>query len=163
MRIENYQNQLEQELIELIARFRVVLGKLKGIERIIDLKKAKEELDYYQRKKYPIFIAISDDEKVIGFNVCRIDGGVVWDEASYVNPEERRKGIGSLLFEKAEALARKYGNETVYNWVHPNNDASILMLKKRGYDVLNLIEIRRKLSDEKLTTSIKVGNHDFKY
>ncbi len=45
----------------------------------------------------------------------------------------------------------------------PNNDASILMLKKRGYDVLNLIEIRRKLSDEKLTTSIKVGNHDFKY
>ena len=49
--------------------------------------------------KYPIFIAISDNEKVIGFNVCRIDGGVVWDEASYVNPEERRKGIGSLFFE----------------------------------------------------------------
>jgi ribosomal protein S18 acetylase RimI-like enzyme len=163
MRIENYQNQWEQELINLIARFRVDLGKLKGVERIIDLKKAKEELDYYQRKNYPIYIVISDNEKVIGFNVCRIDDGIVWDEASYVIPEERRKRIGSLLCEKAEDLAKKFGNDTVYNWVHPNNDASILMLKKRGYDVLNLIEIRKKLPDEKLTASIKVGNHEFKY
>ncbi len=163
MRIENYQNQFEKELIELIAHYRVVLGKLKGIEGTIDLKNAKGELDYYKRKNYPIFVAIGDNGRVIGFVVCRVDDEVVWDEASYIIPEERRKGIGSLLFEKAEALAKKFGNDTVYNWVHPNNDASILMLKKRGYDVLNLIEIRRKLPDEKLTTTIKVGNHEFKY
>ncbi|KKM61266.1 hypothetical protein LCGC14_1533440 [marine sediment metagenome] len=37
------------------------------------------------------------------------------------------------------------------------------MLKKRGYDVLNLIGIRKKFPDEELTTSIKVGKHKFKY
>ena len=163
MRIENYKNQFKKELINLIAHFRVDLGKLKGVDREIDLENAKEELDYYQNKNFPIFLAFADNGKLAGFTVCRINDGVVWDEASYVVPEERRKGIGSMLCEKTEKLAKEHGNDTVYNWVHPNNDASILMLKKCGYDVINLIEIRRKRLEEKLTTSIKVGKHEFRY
>lgn len=95
--------------------------------------------------------------------MCRIDDGVVWEESSFVIQEERRKGIESMLCEKVEDLAKEYGNETVYRWVHPNNNASILMLKKRGYDVLNMIEIRSKRPDEILTSVIKVGNHEFNY
>ena len=75
----------------------------------------------------------------------------------------RRKGIGSDLYDEAEKLVKTLGGDTVYNWVHPNNEMSIPFLKKRGYDVLNLIEIRKKRPNEKITQEINVGNHEFKY
>ena len=39
----------------------------------------------------------------------------------------------------------------------------IEFLKKRGYTVLNLIEIRKPYKDEKLTQTIVVGEHEFDY
>jgi hypothetical protein len=38
---------------------------------------------------------------------------------------------------------------------------NIRFLGKRGYDVLNLIELRRRGPDEKLVNKIKVGNHEY--
>jgi RIO-like serine/threonine protein kinase len=60
-------------------------------------------------------------------------------------------------------LVKKLGGDTVYNWLHPNNEMSISFLKKRGYDVLNLIEIRKRREDEKITQKIKVGKYEFNY
>ena len=54
-------------------------------------------------------------------------------------------------------------DDTVYNYVHPNNHRMIEFLRKRGYTVLNLIEIRRPYKDEKLTQTIAVGEHEFDY
>lgn len=55
MKIVNYQKRFERYLIELIAKFRIDLRKLKGLESEIDLKNAEEELKYYQRRQFPIF------------------------------------------------------------------------------------------------------------
>ena len=65
--------------------------------------------------------------------------------------------------DKAEELAAAYGNDTVYNYVHPNNHGMITFLKSRGYTVLNLIEIRKPWKGEKLTQTIRVGEHEFDY
>ena len=62
-----------------------------------------------------------------------------------------------------EIIAEEKGSNTVYNWVHPNNFRSIPFLKKRGYNVLNLIEVCKKRPGEKLTQKIKVGNFEFDY
>jgi len=127
------------------------------------LKAAEKELEFYLMKKFPIFIAEGRKGKLIGFHVCKIQDDIIWSEALYVTPEERRKGVGSALYEKAETIAENLGCETVYNWVHPNNFRSILFLQKRGYSVLNLIEVCKKRTDEKLTQNIKVGNFEFDY
>lgn len=37
----------------------------------------------------------------------------------------------------------------------------IEFLRKRGYTVLNLIEIRKPYKDEKLTQTIMAGEHEF--
>ena len=42
-------------------------------------------------------------------------------------------------------------------------EMSIPFLKKRGYNVLNLIEIRKKRPNEKFTQRINVGNYEFNY
>ena len=95
--------------------------------------------------------------------VCRIDNQVVWVESIFVRVEYRRRGVASALHSKAEEIAASYGNDTVYNYVHPNNHRMIAFLRKRGYTVLNFIEIRKPYQGEKLTQVIQVGEHEFDY
>jgi GNAT superfamily N-acetyltransferase len=127
------------------------------------LDAANEDLDYFLKKKFPIFLAINEMNEILGFTVCRVDENVVWDELLYVVPKKRRKGIASALFKRAEQFAIELGGNTLYNWVHPNNEKSILFLKKHGYDVLNLIEIRKRHPDEILTQKIEVGKYEYRY
>jgi ribosomal protein S18 acetylase RimI-like enzyme len=95
--------------------------------------------------------------------VCRIDDDVIWAESLYVKTEHRREGIASLLYREAEKIAEELGSDTVYNWVHPNNDRIINFLRKNGYDVLNLIEVRRPRKGEQTHKKIKVDKHEFNY
>lgn len=77
--------------------------------------------------------------------------------------EYRRHGVASALHSQAEKIAATYGGDTVYNYVHPNNHRMIEFLRKRGYTVLNLIEIRKPYQGENLTQTIMVGEHEFDY
>ena len=163
MNIRLYENKDKTDIVKLIAKFRVRLAKLKGIEKKMDLKSSKEELEFYNKKKYPIYIAEDTKKNIIGYHVCRVEDEIVWSESLYVIPEMRRRGIGSMLYEEAENLVETIEGDTVYNWVHPNNEMSIPFLKKRGYDVLNLIEIRKKRPNEKFTQKINVGKYEFNY
>ena len=149
-------------LAYLHAQFRETLRKLKGNNEKFDVDDALEELKYYISRNYPI-TAISDNGKYIGYSICRIDDDVVWLEAIFVLKEYRRKGVGKMLFDKAEALAKEYGNETLYQYVHPNNDLMIDFLKANSYDVLNLIEIRKNYTDEVTEEEYQIGDHTYRY
>jgi ribosomal protein S18 acetylase RimI-like enzyme len=59
-----------------------------------------------------------------------------------------------MLFRKAEEIAASMGEDTVYNFVHPNNEGMIRFLASKGYTVLNMIEVRKPYKGEKLTTTI---------
>lgn len=163
MKIREYQKEDKYQLLRLIAEFRISLARLKSIESKFDLKQANEELEYYLKQEYPILIAEGDSGSIIGYSVCRIQDEVVWNEALFVVHAERRKGVATALFKRSEEIAHKYGNETLYNWVHPNNDASINFLKKQGYNVLNLIEVRKERKTDNLTTHVQVDNYKFRY
>lgn len=147
----------------MMAEFRVTLASFKGISRERDLASAGAELEVYEAKGFPIHIAEDDDGKLLGFVVCRVDDGVVWVEALYVRPAFRRHGVGSALYQRAEKLAGELGADTLYNWVHPNNDEMIAFLRKRGYSVLNLIEIRKPWPGEALSAKVCVNDHEFDY
>ncbi len=147
---------------ELIAYFRVALAELRGKPTGPDMDSARKEFLEYIEKEYPIYVAV-EDSKIVGYLVCRVEDDVVWAESLYVLPEYRRRGIGSTLYEKAEELVESLGGDTVYNWVHPNNDTIISFLKKRGYTVLNLIELRKRWKGEETFTRMKVGDHEFDY
>ena len=68
-----------------------------------------------------------------------------------------------MLFNKAEEIAASMGENTVYNFVHPNNEGMIRFLRSKGYTVLNMIEIRKPYEGEKLTTTVHVENEAFDY
>ena len=111
---------------------------------------------------FPVFAAFVDGEYA-GYVVCRVDGEVVWVGSIFVKEKYRRLGIASALHSKAEEIAASYGEDTVYNYVHPNNHRMIAFLRKRGYTVLNLIEIRKPYQGEQPTQTIRVGEHEFDY
>ena len=154
--------QVNDALAEMVAQFRVELSSYKGIVSKPNTESGREEMEEYLSAKFPVFAALVDNEYA-GYVVCRVDSDVVWVESIFVKEKYRRHGIASVLHNKAEEIAASYGDDTVYNYVHPNNHRMIEFLRKRGYTVLNLIEIRKPYKDEKLTQTFVVGEHEFDY
>lgn len=150
------------ELAPLVAQFRVTLKAFKGIAAFPNENEGASELKEYLEAGFPVFTARKEG-KYCGYLVCRVEEPCVWVESLYVLPEFRRQGVASALFAKAEELAASYGEDTVYNYVHPNNDGIIEFLKSRGYTVLNLIELRRPYTGERLTRKIQVDANQFDY
>ncbi len=161
-KVVKYSKEYFSKTAELLSLFRYQLRKYKGIDSKPDIKSALEEVDSFSKdENYPIYLCL-EKEKVVGYMVLKIDG-VIWVEQIYVDESYRRKGVASLLYEEAEKISKKIGEDTLFNCVHPNNDGIISFLKSKGYTVLNLIEIRKPYKDEKTKTVIKVGNNEFDY
>ena len=146
----------------LVADFRVQLKLFKGISSQPDIDAGKEEITEFIEAGFPVFAA-DDDGVPAGYIVCRIDEPCLWVEHIFVREEYRRKGIATLLFNKAEEIARSMGEDTVYNFVHPNNERMIQFLRSKGYTVLNMLEIRKPYAGEHLTTTIHVEDEAFDY
>ncbi|MBR5009937.1 MAG: GNAT family N-acetyltransferase [Clostridia bacterium] len=149
-------------VVPLIAAFRVTLRGYKGIASEPDLEQAKEEIEEFLDKGYPVYAAVQGRDTA-GYVVCRTDGPCVWVEHIFVREEYRRRGIASLLFKQAEDLAARLGDDTVYNFVHPNNEGMIAFLRSRGYTVLNMLEIRRPWTGETPTAKVRVNDTEFDY
>ena len=154
--------QINDALAEMVALFRVELRSYKGIPSKPNIETGREEMDEYLSAQFPVYAALVGGEYA-GYVVCRINSGVVWVESIFVKEEFRRLGVATALHSKAEEIAASYGDDTVYNYVHPNNHHMIEFLRKRGYTVLNLIEIRKPYKGEKLTQTMAVGDHKFDY
>lgn len=152
----------ENKISKLIAQFRVELKSFKGIKSGINIGLAKEEFREYIDANYPIYVA-ENNNRLLGYLVCRVENNLVWVESLFVLNNFRRKGIASKLYKEAEEISKTLGGETVFNYVHPNNDKIIKFLAKMGYDVLNLIEIRKPWKDEILNKEIRILDNLYRY
>ena len=150
------------KLAPLAAAFRTQLKSYKGIQSQPNIDAGKEEILEFLESGFPVY-AVEERGVYVGYIVCRIDDPCLWIEHIYVRDDYRRKGIASMLFNKAEEIAASMGEDTVYNFVHPNNEIMIRFLRSKGYTVLNMIEIRKPYAGERLTTTIHVGKESFDY
>ena len=64
------------ETATLVADFRVELNSYKGIEARPDIQEGKEDLLYFLKAQYPVFVA-KEDGKAVGYLVCRIEDEVL--------------------------------------------------------------------------------------
>ena len=162
MKIVKIDNSNADKAAKLVADFRVTLRSYKGIRSQPDIGAGREEITEFLESGFPMFAA-EDNGKFIGYIACRIDEPCLWVEHIYVCEEFRLKGAASMLFDKAEEIAHSMGEDTVFNFVHPNNDGMIGFLRSKGYTVLNMIEIRKPYKGEELKTTIHVENNSFDY
>lgn len=156
-------NQADADaMAPLVAAFRVQLKSYKGIQAQPNTAAGKEEILEFLESGFPVY-AVKEGEALIGYIVCRIDAPCLWVEHLFVREDSRRNGVATMLFGKAEALAAAMGEETVYNFVHPNNGNMIRFLRSKGYTVLNMLEIRKPYRGERLTTTVQVDAEPFDY
>jgi ribosomal protein S18 acetylase RimI-like enzyme len=146
-----------------MAEFWVTMFRFRGSAPPPDLPAAERKILGYRLPEYQVFVAESEDGSLAAFMVCHTKAGRVTIEVLFVLPEHRRQGVGNLLYDRAEYLALEQGDEPISNWVHPNNDRYIAFLRKRGYLVLGLIELRKPRSGEAPLQQIKVGKNIFEY
>ena len=162
-RVSEYSDGFRESLVPLVAELRLYLDGEGRTPNQADVQAAEVDLDDHLTSGHRVFVAIDDDHHVLGYMVLRIIDGVTWVESLYIRPSSRRSGIGSRLFDVADDAARDLGHDTAYVWVHPDNDQMISFLRKRGYDHLNLIEIRRSHSGEEPSQTIGLMNNSFRY
>ena len=151
-----------EKIVPLIAAFRVTLRSYKGIDSEPDHEQAKEEVHEFLGKGYPIF-AVEQNGEFVGYIVCRIEEPCLWVEHIFVSDRYRRRGVASMMFSKAEEIAGSMGDDTVYNFVHPNNEGMISFLRSKGYTVLNMLEIRKPYKGEEPVTTVRVNDTVFDY
>ncbi len=149
-------------LAPLAADFRAALNALRGVELRPDDAEAEEELLGYLKAGWPVFAAAENGEYA-GYIVCKIEEPTLWVEQIFVSEAYRRRGTASLLFARAEELAASMGEDTVFNFVHPNNDAMLAFLRSKGYTVLNLLEVRKPYRGETPRRTVTVDGTTFDY
>ncbi len=160
-RIINLENKLE-DLGLLLHDFRQELASLKMRKINYTLADAKQEWKDYSTNEYEIYLA-QENNISLGYAILRIFDQTVWLEQIYLSKQERRKGYATKLLEQANRRANDFGKETAFINVHPNNHKMIKFLAKNGYEVLNLIEVRKLYNKEKISTTIQVGDNSFLY
>lgn len=163
MKIRAAEPMDRDELIRLIAEFRVTMCRFRGTAPPLDLQAAERVLLGYTPDEHLIYVAETDEAAIVAFMTCRSVGSRVSVEALYVMPDYRRQGVGGLLYDMAEEHALDLGGEPITNWVHPNNDRFISFLRHRGYLVLSQIELRKPRGGEGPMQPIKVGKNIFEY
>ena len=85
----------------LVAAFRTRLKSYKGIQSQPDTDAGKEEILELLESGFPVY-AVEDQGVFVAYIVCRIDEPCLWVEHIYVREDYRRKGIATMLFNKAE-------------------------------------------------------------
>jgi len=148
------------QLIYLVKDFRNVLNNLNNSSRSCSFEEAEEEAeDYFSPNKK--VVGLYRKKELIGFSVLKTEDGLWWLDWIFIKPEYRGYTNASVLFDYCEKFAAESGNNQLYIWVHPDNDRMLKFLKKKGYDILNLIEVKKRKNSVK--NKIKILNNELWY
>ena len=91
------------------------------------------------------FIAESDEKKVIGTIMAGYDGHRGWIYSLAVNPDYRKKRIGTLLLKHAEKELLKLDCPKINLQILPSNKEVISFYKKNGFSIEERISMGKKL------------------
>ena len=152
----------EKVLAELIRKFRSEIALMRGRLGSFSPEEARRELiEDFSQERFIIYVA--EEETLCGYCVFKDEEQTVWMEQLFVDPAFRRKGIARQFVIIGEALAESRGQETLYFWVHPDNRVMLSFLKSLGYDILNLIEVRRRRQGETCPDRVEIFGHTLHY
>jgi aminoglycoside 6'-N-acetyltransferase I len=81
-----------------------------------DIRAARKEVDGFVTQRDRVSISVSQGDHVVAWiGAIPIYGGLVWElHPLVVHPEHQRRGLGSLLVNRLERLAKANGVQTLY-------------------------------------------------
>jgi ribosomal protein S18 acetylase RimI-like enzyme len=106
--------------------------------------------DMLQESSHILVAEEKQEKKVVGF--CRIElhEGAYFLRELGVTENWRIRGVGTALLRAAEDYIKKAGESNLYLSVIPRNIDAIRFFVRRGYDIINTMELRTQSSEEKV-------------
>lgn len=99
------------------------------------------------------YILVAEPEEggdIIGFCRYELHEGAYFLRELHVTENWRLRGVGTELLHEAEVEVRKIGQNNLYLSVVPRNTIALRFFIKRGYDIINTVELRSGLPDDKV-------------
>ena len=146
--------------IDLVRQFQARLRELNNNPAQPTAEEARAEAAGYFGANRVVF-GLELDGKLIGFSALKTEDGVYWLDWLFVDPAHRGFENASYLFDETERHVLARGEEQMYIWVHPDNHAMLKFLKKKGYDVLNLVEVKKVKAQTRAVVDIL--GHELRY
>ncbi|SMC76675.1 GNAT family N-acetyltransferase [Moheibacter sediminis] len=106
---------------------------------------SQEQIDYMLEKFYStekikseieegvLWEMLLDDERPIGYLVCKIESDKVYISKIYLKAETRGKGLGKLLLNRAVESAKQNDKKSIYLNVNKYNIDSIAFYERNGF------------------------------
>lgn len=113
-------------------------------ETTIDVENRRAWLADRRKAGYPVLVAVSDDDKVLGY--ASFGDWRAWDgyrhtveHSVYVRTDQRGAGIGKALMEALIGRAREIGKHVMVAGIEAGNTGSIRLHEKLGFEQVGLL------------------------
>ncbi|WP_425053840.1 N-acetyltransferase family protein [Psychromarinibacter sp. S121] len=113
-------------------------------ETKIDVENRRAWLADRRTAGYPVMVAVSDDDKVLGY--ASFGDWRAWDgyrhtveHSVYVRSDQRGAGIGKALMEALIGRARDIGKHVMVAGIEAGNTGSIRLHEKLGFEQAGLL------------------------
>lgn len=151
----NYMN-----VVFMAADFHKLLMKSRGLKDKQNEQDAQYNLE--DRLDYgDTIIAAGDHGRFVGYAVIQNGDNCLSLTELFVKPDQRRRGIASLLFAEAQKKAQEENSE-LHVRVPFGNKPMLTLLKKYGYTTLEPLEIRKTVKEDTGASEVTVGDSTLK-
>lgn len=112
-----------------------------------------------------VLVVEHNEKELVGFISYAVrHGGVFFIEYEWVEKEYGKSGYDDMLFQRVEDEAKASGENSLYIRVSHREHRFIDFLLRRGYDILNMLELAKYLDKppDDLGKAIEIEGHRFK-
>ena len=142
MKIIMFEDKYRDDLIYMVLSAKNAIGRVPRLnEDLLDIK-----ANYFD-KGQPFWIAIDDNDRVIGCIGTRVDNdGNLFLSHLFVRYDLKRQGIGSKLLEVAENSARERGYTEINVHLGKTYLESHIFYPKKGYHEYKELYMKKTLN-----------------
>ena len=145
LRLQEYAGE-EPQMLETIKQFWIAHNDYTQTE-----EESREDLRAWTAAGHRLYWIILE-ETAIGFLHMGSRGAEIdWIENLFILPEYQGRGYGSEALTLAEEIVKEY-SESIYLEVAARNLDALRLYRRRGYDCLNTVTVRKDFHPEDFET-----------
>jgi len=137
-------------LARLLLAFSNEHSQMIGGKGSFTLDQAREEVKRNLRRRDSGYFAALDSSsnQLVGFRRWELRDGFYFTRELYVIPDMRRQGVAKELMRHFEQWVLGKGQDIACISCTPQNIAMMTLARSEGYEILNMIEMRKALIDD---------------
>lgn len=148
LRLQEYAGE-EPLMLEVIKRFWIAHNDYTQTE-----EESREDLRAWTAAGHRLYWIMQGETSIGLLHMGSRGAEIDWIEDLFILPEYQGRGYGSEALMRAEEIVKEY-SESIYLEVAARNLDALRLYRRRGYDCLNTVTIRKDFHPENFETVSK--------